>query len=155
MLTETSRTWWTAADAKGFEKRAKQYAQFFDSIQVLPGLHANGEFTLGENLADHGGLQVAFNAYKNATKDKQLKNWDGFTPDQRFFLAYAGVWASNITEQRSAAASRATLTHWASGVLTELFHTSEHGTKHSTSLLRTRCTSLRVSVCSSGKHNFS
>lgn len=93
------KDWWTAADAKGFEKRAKQYAQFFDSIQVLPGLHANGEFTLGENLADHGGLQVAFNAYKNATKDKQLKNWDGFTPDQRFFLAYAGVWASNITEQ--------------------------------------------------------
>lgn len=98
MLTETSRTWWTAADAKGFEKRAKQYAQFFDSIRAA-GLHANGEFTLGENLADHGGLQVAFNAYKNATKDKQLKNWDGFTPDQRFFLAYAGVWASNITEQ--------------------------------------------------------
>lgn len=93
------KDWWTAADAKGFEKRAKQYAQFFDSIQVLPGLHANGEFTLGENLADHGGLQVSFNAYKNATKGKQLKNWDGFTPDQRFFLAYAGVWASNITEQ--------------------------------------------------------
>ena len=93
------KDWWTAEDAKGFEKRAKLYAQFFDSIQVLPGLHANGEFTLGENLADHGGLQVSFNAYKNATKNKQLKDWEGFTPDQRFFLAYSGVWASNITEQ--------------------------------------------------------
>lgn len=93
------KDWWTAADAKGFEKRAKLYADFFDSIEVLPGLHANGKFTLGENLADHGGLQVSFNAYKNATKGKKLKDWDGFTPDQRFFLAYAGVWASNITKQ--------------------------------------------------------
>ena len=93
------KDWWTPEDAKGFEKRAKLYANFFDSIEVLPGLHANGEFTLGENLADHGGLQVSFNAYKNATANKKLKDWDGFTPDQRFFLAYAGVWASNITDQ--------------------------------------------------------
>ena len=93
------KDWWTAADAKGFEKRAKLYADFFDSIEVLPGLHANGKFTLGENLADHGGLQVSFNAYKNATKGKKLKDWDGFTPDHRFFLAYARVWASYITMQ--------------------------------------------------------
>lgn len=92
------KDWWTAEDAKGFEKRAKLYSDFFDNIEVLPGLHANGKFTLGENLADHGGLEVSFNAYKNATADKKLKNWDGFTPDQRFFLAYAGVWAANITD---------------------------------------------------------
>lgn len=91
--------WWTAADAKGFEKRAKLYSDFFDGIEVLPGLHANGKFTLGENLADHGGLQVAFNAFKHATANKPLKTIDGLTPDQRFFIAYAGVWGQNITDQ--------------------------------------------------------
>lgn len=91
--------WWTAQDAKGFEQRTKLYADFFDAIEVLPGLHSNGRFTLGENLADHGGLQVAYNAFKNATKKKPLKTADGFTPDQRFFIAYAGVWGQNITDQ--------------------------------------------------------
>ena len=93
------RDWWTSADAKGFDQRADLYANFFNKIEVLPGLHANGRFTLGENLADHGGLQVAYHAFKNATAKKPLKNKDGFTPDQRFFLAYAGVWAGNITDQ--------------------------------------------------------
>lgn len=93
------RDWWTSADAKGFDQRADLYANFFNKIEVLPGLHANGRFTLGENLADHGGLQVAYQAFKNATVKKPLKNKDGFTPDQRFFLAYAGVWAGNITDQ--------------------------------------------------------
>ena len=91
--------WWTADDAKGFEKRAKLYSDFFDGIEVRPGLHANGKFTLGENLADHGGLQVAFNAFKHATANKPLKTIDGLTPDQRFFIAYAGVWGQNITDQ--------------------------------------------------------
>ncbi len=91
--------WWTAADAKGFEERANLYAEFFSNIKVLPDLNANGRFTLGENLADHGGLQVSFYAYKNATAKKPLKVKDGFTPDQRFFIAYAGVWGQNITEK--------------------------------------------------------
>lgn len=91
--------WWTANDAKGFNERADMYADFFSNINVLPDLKANGRFTLGENLADHGGLQVSFLAYKNATVKKPLKTKDGFTPDQRFFLAYAGVWGQNITEQ--------------------------------------------------------
>ncbi|MDY2634336.1 MAG: M13 family metallopeptidase [Prevotella sp.] len=91
--------WWTAEDAKGFEQRADMYADFFNKIKVLPDLNANGRFTLGENLADHGGLQLAYYALENATKNKPLKNKDGFTPAQRFFIAYAGVWASNITEQ--------------------------------------------------------
>ncbi len=91
--------WWTAEDAKGFEERADMYAAFFDNIKVLPDLNANGRFTLGENLADHGGLQVAYYAFENATKKKPLKNKDGFTPAQRFFIAYAGVWGQNITEQ--------------------------------------------------------
>ena len=92
------KDWWTATDAKGFEERANMYADFFSNIKVLPDLNANGRFTLGENLADHGGLQVSYQAFKNATAKKHLKTIDGFTPDQRFFLAYAGVWGQNITE---------------------------------------------------------
>ncbi|MBP5278143.1 MAG: M13 family metallopeptidase [Prevotella sp.] len=91
--------WWTASDGENFNKRADQYAAFFSNIKVLPDLNANGKFTLGENLADHGGLQVAFNAYKHAQKGKSLPVIDGFSGDQRFFLAYAGVWGQNITEQ--------------------------------------------------------
>ena len=93
------KDWWTANDAKGFEKRADLYADFFSNIKVLPDLNANGRYTLGENLADHGGLMVSYNAFKNATAKKPLKAKDGFTPEQRFFLAYAGVWGQNITEK--------------------------------------------------------
>lgn len=93
------KDWWTAKDAEGFKERADMYANFFNNIKVLPDLNANGEFTLGENLADHGGLQLAFTAYKNATAEKPLKQKDGFTADQRFFIAYAGVWGQNITEK--------------------------------------------------------
>ena len=92
------KDWWTTADAENFNKRADLYANFFSAIKVLPDLNANGRFTLGENLADHGGLQVSFEAYKEATKNAQLKTIDGLTPDQRFFVAYAEVWAANITE---------------------------------------------------------
>ena len=91
--------WWTASDAENFNKRAEYFEKFFSAIKVLPDLNANGKLTLGENLADHGGLEVSFNAYRNATKDAPLKTIDGLTPDQRFFLAYAGVWAANITEE--------------------------------------------------------
>ena len=76
----------------------EKYADFFSAINVLPDLKANGRLTLGENLADHGGLQVAFAAFKNATKNAPLPVLDGVTPEQRFFLAYANVWAQNITE---------------------------------------------------------
>ena len=90
--------WWTEADGKNFTERTDKYADFFSKIKVLPDLNANGRLTLGENLADHGGLQVAYAAYKNATKRNPLPVIDGLTADQRFFLAYAGVWAGNITE---------------------------------------------------------
>ena len=93
------KDWWTANDAKGFEKRADLYADFFSNIKVLPDLNANGRYTLGENLADHGGLMVSFNAFKNATAKKALKSKDGYTPEQRFFIAYAGVWGQNITDK--------------------------------------------------------
>ena len=90
--------WWAKNDGDQFKERTDKYADFFSAIKVLPDLNANGRLTLGENLADHGGLQVAYAAYKNATKNNPLPTIDGLTADQRFFLAYAGVWAGNITE---------------------------------------------------------
>ena len=90
--------WWKEEDGKNFTSRTDKFADFFSNIKVLPDLNANGRLTLGENLADHGGLQVAWYAYKNATKHNPLPVIDGFTADQRFFIAYAGVWANNITE---------------------------------------------------------
>lgn len=91
--------WWTDSDAEKFKEKTKVIIDFFDKIEVLPGLNANGTLTQGENIADHGGLKIAYQAYKNATKDAPLQTINGLTPDQRFFLAYAGVWAQNITEE--------------------------------------------------------
>lgn len=92
------KEWWTAEDTERFNERINVMRTFHDSIEVLPGLHANGSFTLGENMADHGGLMVSFTAFKNATQQLPLAIKDGFTPEQRFFLAYANVWAQNIRE---------------------------------------------------------
>jgi len=91
--------WWTDADAEQFKQRTQVAIDYFNKIEVLPGLFANGELTQGENIADHGGLQISYQAFKNATKDAPLPDKDGFTPEQRFFLAYAGVWAGNIREE--------------------------------------------------------
>ena len=92
--------WWTAEDKAAFDARTKVLEEAFNRIEVAPGVHANGAFTLGENIADHGGLQVAFLAFclNEASKpeSERLQERDGFTPAQRFFLAYANVWAGNI-----------------------------------------------------------
>ena len=93
------RQWWSDEDTQRFTERIQVMREFHDSIEVLPGLHANGSLTLGENMADHGGLMVAFQAFKNATKDAPLGDIDGFTPEQRFFLAYANVWGQNIRNE--------------------------------------------------------
>ncbi len=94
------RDWWQDGDGDQFKERAKVMSDFFSNINVLPDLKGNGELTLGENLADHGGLQVAFEAFKKAQKEAgaPLPTVDGLTPEQRFFIAYAGVWGQNITE---------------------------------------------------------
>ena len=92
--------WWTAEDKAAFDKRTKVMEEAFNRIEVAPGVHANGAFTLGENIADHGGLQVSFLAFTLNEQAKpeaeRLGTRDGFTPQQRFFLAYANVWAGNI-----------------------------------------------------------
>lgn len=85
--------WWTVRDAQGFEQRADALREQFDKIVIAPGVHANGKFTLGENLADYGGITVSFTAYKNFGHATDVA--DGFTADQRFFIAYAGSWAQN------------------------------------------------------------
>lgn len=91
--------WWAKGDGDKFESHIAPLVEFFNNIEVLDGLKANGKLTLGENLADHGGLQVAYQAFLNATKDNPLPDKDGFTPQQRFFLAYATVWANNIRDE--------------------------------------------------------
>lgn len=89
--------WWTPEDAAAFNERAQVLVDHFNAIEVAPGVNANGTFTLGENIADNGGLNVSFTAFQKAQKDGAIKgDMDGFTPEQRFFLAYAGVWAANI-----------------------------------------------------------
>lgn len=94
------KEWWTAEDAKNFEARAQILVNHFDSIEVLPGLNANGRFTLGENIADHGGVQVSYTAFQKAMEQAPLAVADGFTPNQRFFLAYANVWAGNVRDEQ-------------------------------------------------------
>ena len=95
--------WWTEEDRARFEERTKVMEEYFNGIEVAPGTFANGAFTLGENIADHGGLQVAYLAFCNSEKSKvesqKLKVVDDFTPAQRFFLAYSNVWAGNIRDE--------------------------------------------------------
>ena len=93
--------WWAEGDADRFKERAQVMVDFFNNIEVLPGLKGNGQLTLGENLADHGGLNVAYLAFQNATKDAPLGVKDGFTPEQRFFIAYATLWAGNIRDEQA------------------------------------------------------
>ena len=92
------RDWWAAGDGEKYNQRAQVIKDFFSAIKVLPDLNANGDLCCGENLGDHGGLKFAYTALQNAMKQNPLGVKEGFTPEQRFFLAYAGVWAQNITE---------------------------------------------------------
>ena len=111
--------WWTAEDKARFDERTKVLEDYFNGIEVAPGTYANGAFTLGENIADHGGLQVAYLAFQNAKKQRETNNVSKanqkretinasetsqerelqFTEEQRFFLAYSNVWAGNIRDE--------------------------------------------------------
>ncbi len=94
--------WWTAEDEARFKEKAAKLAAQFDAVEVLPGVHANGQYTLGENIGDHGGLSIAYTAMENAIAGKEVAPIDGFTPAQRFYLGYAAVWAQNITDEEKA-----------------------------------------------------
>ncbi len=97
------KDWWTAGDAENFTNNAQVLVDWFNAIKVSdnPETYANGKFTLGENIADNGGLQISYQAMQNAIAKGQVNGeaMDGFSAAQRFFIAYAGVWAGNIREQ--------------------------------------------------------
>ena len=92
--TGNQHNWWTAADKKNFEARTKVLVNHFNTIE-LAGKKVNGQLTLGENIGDNGGLNIAFRALQNVMKTEKLGVKDGFTPEQRFFLSWARVWAGN------------------------------------------------------------
>lgn len=96
------KDWWTAEDAKKFTERADLVVKQYDAFTVNDSLHVNGKLTLGENLADLGGLNIAYEAFKKTPEGQSDKKIDGFTPDQRFFLSWAQVWRSNILPEYAA-----------------------------------------------------
>ena len=100
--------WWTEADAEAFQKKSQVLVEQFDKIEVLPAkedqpaIYANGSLSLGENIADQGGLRVAYTALQNALNDTEPAPIDGFTAAQRFYLAYAALWGQNIRDEEIA-----------------------------------------------------
>ena len=96
------KNWWTAEDKTKYYERTKVLADWFSEQEAVPGLKVNGQKTLGENIGDNGGLKIAYRAFENRMKQEPLKKVEGFTPAQRFYLAYARVWASNSTPEYTA-----------------------------------------------------
>jgi putative endopeptidase len=95
--------WWTEEDAANFDERSKILVEHFNQIEVLPNMFANGVYTLGENIADNGGVNISYLALQKAKNEGLINGiMDGFTPEQRFFIAYANVWAGNIREEEMA-----------------------------------------------------
>lgn len=97
--TGNQKNWWTEKDKANFSARTKVLVDYFSNFEVLPGTKVNGKLTLGENIGDNGGLNIAYRAFQNAIRQNPLEVKDGFTPAQRFFLAYARVWASNMAPE--------------------------------------------------------
>lgn len=91
--------WWTAEDAAQFDARSKKLIGQYDRYVVIDTFHINGELTLGENIADLGGVNVAYDALQLAKQNRDMKNIDGFTPDQRFFLGFAQIWRRNMSRE--------------------------------------------------------
>ena len=91
--------WWTADDKTRYDERTKVIADWFSEQEAVPGLKVNGQKTLGENVSDNGGLKIAYRAFENRMRQEPLNTIDGFTPAQRFYLAYARVWAYNSTPE--------------------------------------------------------
>lgn len=91
--------WWSPEDEERFKRISDKLVKLFDEVEIVPGVHANGRYTLGENIADQGGLRIALTAYCEAVKEGPMKEIDGFNPLQRFYLSYANVWAGSIREE--------------------------------------------------------
>jgi putative endopeptidase len=94
------KDWWTAEDRAAFEKKTQVLVDQFNAIEILPGLFADGKFSLGENIADQGGLRLAFTGLTDyAWAEGRPEDIDGFTGEQRFYIGYATLWAQNITDK--------------------------------------------------------
>jgi predicted metalloendopeptidase len=94
------KDWWAPDDSRAFAARTGLVVKQFDALEALPGLHLNGRLTLGENIADLGGLKLAFAAYRKSLEGRpRPADLDGFTPEQRFFLGYAQAWRSHVREE--------------------------------------------------------
>jgi len=100
--------WWTEADAEAFQQKSQVLVEQFNKIEILPAkgdqpaVFANGALSLGENIADQGGLRVAYTALQNALGETKPEPIDGFTAEQRFYLSYATLWAQNIRDEEAA-----------------------------------------------------
>jgi putative endopeptidase len=97
------KDWWTAEDRAAFEKKTQVLVDQFNAIEILPGLYADGKFSLGENIADQGGLRVAYTALQNTFETAgEPEPIDGFTAAQRFYISYATIWGQNIRDEEAA-----------------------------------------------------
>ena len=94
--------WWTKEDADKFNAKAQVLIDQFNVVEIIPGLMANGQLTVGENIGDHGGISIAYSAMHKAISKHNPGLIDGMTPDQRFFLSYAIIWAQNIRDAEKA-----------------------------------------------------
>lgn len=93
------KNWWNAADKQKFEAKAKQVIALYNGFTILDSLHINGALTTGENMADIGGLAIAYDAFKMTKEGQDTAKIDGFTPDQRFFISFAQIWRSKIKDE--------------------------------------------------------
>ncbi len=93
------RDWWTAEDGKQFDQRASCISDQYSQYVAVDDIKINGELTMGENVADLGGLMLAYMAWKNETQGQKLESIDGFTPEQRFFIGYGQAWCSNTRDE--------------------------------------------------------
>ncbi|HTY13274.1 MAG TPA: M13 family metallopeptidase [Candidatus Omnitrophota bacterium] len=93
--------WWTKSDGAGFKKKTSVLVKQFNAYEPFPGMRINGELTLGENIADLGGISIAYDALKDTLKGRKTQKIDGLSPEQRFFFSYAQVWRSNTRDERA------------------------------------------------------
>jgi putative endopeptidase len=92
------KNWWTKEDQTKFQAKTKMVVEQYNSYVAIDSLHVNGELTLGENIADLGGVSIAYAAFLKTEQAKKAEKLDGFTPQQRFFLSWAQIWRTNYTD---------------------------------------------------------
>lgn len=95
------RDWWLPEDAKKFNKLSKAVVDFYSKMEILPGLYVNGKLTLGENIADLGGINIAYDALERylSRHPEERKTIEGFDPEQRFFIAWSQMWKNNVKDE--------------------------------------------------------